>query len=63
MITNNPQRYVFRQLVLPVEYQQKIITIKQVIHEITGSRPSSEVLIMCLIDEFLNLHNRAKSNI
>ncbi|MFZ1731528.1 MAG: hypothetical protein WAV84_15480 [Bacteroidota bacterium] len=50
-------RYAFRQLSLPLEYQQKMITVKQVIHAITGTKPSSDVTIMCMIDEFLSLHN------
>ena len=48
------RRFIYRQLILPQEYQQKLIRVKQIIQEITMHKPSSEVTLMCLIDEFLN---------
>lgn len=50
------RRFVYRQLILPQEYQQKLIRVKQIIQEYANHKPSSEVTLMCLIDEFLNLH-------
>ena len=50
------RRYSLRQLQLPEEYNQKLLRVKQIIKLITGSKPSSETTVMCLIDEFLNQH-------
>lgn len=51
------RRFVYRQLILPEEYQQKLQRVKQIIAEFTYHKPSSEVTLMCLIDEFINLHD------
>ena len=56
MQINPMRRFIYRQLILPQEYQQKLIRVKQIIQEYTHHKPSSEVTLMCLIDEFLNLH-------
>lgn len=50
------RRYSLRQLQLPEEYQQKLYLVKRRIASITGKGPTAEETIMCMIDEFLNLH-------
>lgn len=48
--------YNLRQLQLPREYQLRLQAVKHRIALITGKVPSIQTIIMCLIDEFLNLH-------
>ena len=58
MIYIEPQRYSFRQLILPEDYRKKMIEVKQIIHGHTGVKPSSTTALMCMIDEFINMHDR-----
>lgn len=56
------RRFIYRQLILPEEYQQKLIRVKQIIQEFTTYKPTSETTLMCLIDEFLNIHDGSSIN-
>lgn len=50
------ERYTVRQVVLPIEYRNKLEHVKRRIRMITGSTASTEITMMCLIDEFLSAH-------
>lgn len=62
MQVRSMRRFVYRQLILPQEYQEKLLSVKRIIQEYTHHKPSSEETLMCMIDEFLNLHGKADHN-
>lgn len=50
------ERYTLRQMTLPIEYKRKMEHVKRTIRMITGRNVSTEITLMCLIDEFINAH-------
>lgn len=60
MQVRSMRRFVYRQLILPQEYQEKLLSVKRIIQEYTHHKPSSEETLMCMIDEFLNLHGEGE---
>lgn len=60
MQVRSMRRFVYRQLILPQEYQEKLLSVKRIIQEYTHHKPSSEETLMCMIDEFLHLHGAAE---
>jgi hypothetical protein len=56
------RRFSLRQLQLPEEYQEKLRRVKQIITSVTGTKPSSEITICCLIDEFLNAREQPEGD-
>ena len=56
MIVREMDRYTLRQMFLPSEYREKLGKVKSIIRRITGKNVTIETAVMCLIDEFNNMH-------